>query len=296
MGPAVGTAASQSAHRRTADPGTIVFSHANGFPAGTYRVMFEAWRAAGWKVLAHDQFGHDPLYPVTSNWPRLRDELLAFIDAQLGGGGPAVLVGHSMGGYLSLLAASRRPEIARAVVLLDAPIVAGWRAQTVRALKLSGLMKRGGPGRVSARRRERWPSREEAHAHFAAKRAFARWDSRVLEDYIACGLEPDLDPDPQAAAAGDSSAVRLAFRREVETRIYNTLPHHLGSLLARHPLRCPLAYVGGTRSPEGRQAGMAATRALAGGRERTLEGGHFFPMERPEAAAKAVLALLAEMR
>ena len=32
-----------------AAPCLIVFSHANGFPEGTYRVLFEAWRAAGWK-------------------------------------------------------------------------------------------------------------------------------------------------------------------------------------------------------------------------------------------------------
>ena len=41
-------------------PRTLVFSHANGFPAGTYRVLFEQWRAAGWHVLAPEKFGHDP--------------------------------------------------------------------------------------------------------------------------------------------------------------------------------------------------------------------------------------------
>ena len=57
--------------------GSIVFSHANGFPAGTYRVLFESWRAAGWRVLALPRIGHDPNYPVSGNWPHLRDELLA---------------------------------------------------------------------------------------------------------------------------------------------------------------------------------------------------------------------------
>ena len=33
-------------------PATIVFSHANGFPAGTYRVLFDVWRDAGWQVAA----------------------------------------------------------------------------------------------------------------------------------------------------------------------------------------------------------------------------------------------------
>ena len=93
---------------------TLVFSHANGFPAGTYRQLFAIWRAAGWRVLAVEQFGHDPAYPVTSNWPRLRDQLVDFIDAEAPQG--AYLVGHSLGGLLSLLAASRRPDLAHGLV------------------------------------------------------------------------------------------------------------------------------------------------------------------------------------
>ena len=116
--------------------GTIVFCHANGFPAGTYGALFEAWRAVGWRVLAPEKFGHDPAFAVTSGWPRLRDELLAFIEREAPGETVA-LVGHSMGGYLSLLAASRKPAVASAVVLLDAPIVAGWRAHAFRALKVT---------------------------------------------------------------------------------------------------------------------------------------------------------------
>ena len=40
-------------------PPTIAFSHANGFPAGTYRLMFETWRAAGMRVIAVERFGHE---------------------------------------------------------------------------------------------------------------------------------------------------------------------------------------------------------------------------------------------
>lgn len=103
----------------------IVFSHANGFPAGTYRVLFEAWRAAGHAVHAIDKLGHDPHYPVTDNWPRLRDQLVDFVQAQTDG--PVFFVGHSLGGLLSLLAACHRPTLAAGVVMLDSPIFAGWR-------------------------------------------------------------------------------------------------------------------------------------------------------------------------
>ena len=88
-------------------PQPIVFSHANGFPAGTYRVLFERWRSAGHPVHAIERFGHDPRYPVTSNWRGLRDQLIGFIEAEEGG--LALLVGLSLGGLLDLPAAFKRP-------------------------------------------------------------------------------------------------------------------------------------------------------------------------------------------
>ncbi len=252
----------------------IVFSHANGFPAGTYRLLFEAWREAGHAVHAVEKFGHDTRYPVTSNWPHLRDQLIEAIERQ--GSAPVFLVGHSMGGYLSVLAASRRPELVRGVVLLDSPLLGPVASQVMRLGKATGAVKRLSPGHVSQGRRHHWPDADAAHAHFAAKTAFARWEPDVLRDYIACGV--------QAQAAGHG----LAFRREVETSIYNTLPHHISSLLRRHPLRCPMAFVGGTQSVEIRRAGLRATERLTHGRISWIEGSHLFPFEQPAAAAVAV--------
>ena len=259
---------------------TIVFSHANGFPAGTYRALFKVWRGAGYRVCALAKFGHDERFPVTSNWPHLRDELIHFIDHEVRA--PAWLVGHSMGGYLSVLAASRRPDLALGVVLLDAPILGDLLAQTLRLAKASGLIERYSPGHVARRRRQQWASADEALAHFAAKRAFARWAPGVLRDYIACGVVP----------SAEAGGCRLAFAREVETAIYDAVPHHMPGLLRRHPLRCPLAFVGGTRSVENRQVGLAATERLTQGRTSFVEGSHLFPFEQPQAAAAEVLRWL----
>ena len=51
---------------------TLVFSHGNSFPAGTYRLLLEQLRTRGFDVCAVDRFGHDPRYPVSNNWPTLR--------------------------------------------------------------------------------------------------------------------------------------------------------------------------------------------------------------------------------
>lgn len=258
---------------------TIVFSHANGFPSGTYRSLFEAWRKAGFTVQAIEKYGHDPRFPVTSNWPHLREQLIHFIEHEVQG--PSWLIGHSMGGYLSLLAAARRPDLAAGVVLLDSPVISGWRARVLQFAKAAGVGERLSPGHVSKRRRQHWPSAQAAREHFAGKPAFSRWDPGVLDDYIASGTERDL------------AGARLSFRREVETDIYNTLPHHLARVLKRHPLQCPLAFVGGTRSVELRQVGLGATRRLAHGHVSMVDGSHLFPFEQPALTAAEVLRCIA---
>lgn len=259
-------------------PRHIVFSHANGFPAGTYKVLFDHWQSAGHAVHALERFGHDPRFPVTSNWRGLRDQLIHFIEHEVGG--PAILVGHSLGGLLSLLAASKRPDLAAWLVMIDSPVVTGWRAHSLQILKRTGLMPRVSPGKVSRQRRHQWPDRAAVLAHFQSKPAFARWDPRVLADYVAAGFEEH------------AGRVELGFRREVETRIYDTLPHHMGSLVKRRPPQCPVTFLAGTQSNELRQGGAAGAKALAGHRFRWIEGSHLFPMERPDETAAAVLAAL----
>ena len=169
--------------------------------------------------------------------------------------------------------------------------VTGWRAHSVHMAKRMGLIERVGPGAVARRRRHEWPSREAVHMHFAAKSVFARWDPRMLAAYVQAGFD-DLPP----AADGASGKVVLAIHRDVETRIYNTLPHHVPALLKKHPPRCAVGFVAGTRSAEMRQGGFAGSHKLAGDRWRWIEGSHLSPMERPDDTALLVLELLNTMK
>ena len=106
----------------------LVFSHANSFGASTYGVLFRHLKARGFKVRAIERFGHDPRYPVSNNWRELVQQLIDFTRAEVDKSGqPAWLVGHSFGGFVSLMAAAREPELARGVLLLDSPLLGGWR-------------------------------------------------------------------------------------------------------------------------------------------------------------------------
>jgi pimeloyl-ACP methyl ester carboxylesterase len=259
----------------------IVFSHANSFPAATYAVLFRHLRARGFTVRAVDKFGHDPKYPVTNNWIHLVQQLHDFAEHEVEKQGePAFLVGHSLGGFLSLMCAARHPRLARGVLMLDSPLLGGWKARAFGAVKRTQLVGSITPGRVSRRRKNRWPSQEDAFEHFRHKKAFMHWDEQVLRDYVAhCTHEED----------GERV---LSFDRDVETAIYNTLPDNLEGILRRHPLRCPVAFIGGRASEEMKQVGTAMTEQVTRGRVMMLDGSHLFPMERPLATAAAIEAAL----
>lgn len=203
---------------------SIVFSHANSFPASTYRVLFDALRkrasrSAPWSATATTNA------TPSATTGRTVQQLADFAaEQQRRTGEPAFLVGHSLGGFLSVMAAARHPELARGVVLIDSPLIGGWRAGALGMAKQAQVVGAVSPGRISRARRNSWASTEEALEHFRRKKAFAHWDPRVLQDYVAHGLQ---DQDGRRV---------LSFDRAIETQIYNTLPHNLGRLLQTHPL------------------------------------------------------------
>ncbi|HEY9096957.1 MAG TPA: alpha/beta hydrolase [Hydrogenophaga sp.] len=270
----------------------IVFSHANSFPASTYGVLFHLLRARGFSVRAPAMLGHNPKYPVTSNWPHLVQEVAEFAAAEVAKAGePAWLVGHSLGGFLSLMCAAQHPELGghavRGVLLLDSPILGGWRARTLELAKRTQLVGSISPGKISQRRRNSWPDAQAAFDHFASKTAFAKWEPKVLQDFIEHGT-------------ADVQGKRLLrFDRDIETRVYNTLPHNLDRLLRRHPLQCPVGFIGGTDSLEMKQVGMRMTHKVVGSqypeRLEMVQGSHLFPMERPRETAAAIERVLHSM-
>jgi pimeloyl-ACP methyl ester carboxylesterase len=196
----------------------IHFSHADGFPAPCYRRLF-GFLESDFRIGYVDRIGHDPSFPVTDGWAHLVDELTAAIDARWNQ--PVVGVGHSLGGYLTAMAAVRRPELFRAVILLDAPILGSFTGSAVQFIKHIGLIDRVTPAGSVKHRRRHWPSREDAVAHFRRRTIFRNFDPECLEDYARFGTAEDangvtlwFDPEHRVTDLPDHPARYRRFAQE----------------------------------------------------------------------------------
>ncbi|MBY0574471.1 MAG: alpha/beta hydrolase [Undibacterium sp.] len=255
------------------------FIHGNSFPAGTYTQMF-AYLQPHYDIQALDMHGHNPAYPVTEDWPNLVQEVIDTLAAKYHE--PVILLGHSLGGLLALMAASQRPDLVRCVLMIDSPVISGWRAWFLKGMKLFGQLKKFSPAQFSERRRTLWRSKEEALAHFASKENFSLWSPDALRDYIEHGMLPHKD------------GIQLKFNREIETAIYMTLPSNLGRLVSKG-WKVPIGFVGGTDSFECKQGGLASTRKIVAENFVQIKAGHLLPMEMPKETAEAVHHMLRKL-
>jgi len=254
------------------------FSHANSFPAGSYRQFLQHFEA-DFDVGYIDALGHDPRFPVTDCWPNLVEESLQYIERRYAG--PVIAVGHSLGGFLSLLSALQRPELFRAVILLDSPVFGRPVSTALWLGKRFGFIDRLTPGRGTLTRRKTWPSKEAAYQHFQGRGMFADFDPACLRDYV------------EAGTVTTEAGVQLRFEPEVEHLIYCGLPHNLPSY--RGQLQVPAGFIGGSKSSYVRRSDLSHMRRYFGIQLRKVEGGHLFPFEQPAMAADEVKQMIARL-
>ncbi|HWQ85166.1 alpha/beta hydrolase [Brevundimonas sp.] len=256
-------------------PVDIVFVHANGFNALTYRTLL-APLSGSLRIWAPDLRGHGgttlPTDPVgRRHWYDHRDDLIALLEAL--NGPPAVLAGHSMGGTSALLAAAERPERVAGLVLFD-PVI--WSRLTVAAFQLplfDRLASRIPLVRNALRRRAVFDSREQALAAYAGRGAFRGWPEMMLADYLADGLVETAD------------GFVLACDPAWEASNYAAQSHDPWRALRRldRPVRILKAEAGSTCHLTGTPRGLPRVTV------ETVPGGtHFFPMLKADVARDAL--------
>jgi pimeloyl-ACP methyl ester carboxylesterase len=258
----------------------LVLVHATGFCAG---VLLPLARSLGdrFHCWALDLRGHGRSgRPVDGDfaWSGFATDVLAASD-ELGLERPAGF-GHSCGGASLLLAEQRRPGSFGSLYLFEPVVMADHPG---------AFATEDNPLSAGARRRrEEFPSAEDAFVNFSAKPPFGDLDPTALLRYVEDGFET-----VPADEGGDGEAVRLRCRRDDEAEIYR---HGFGHGAFAHlpEVRCPVTFAYGTatdafgRSLMEADAAQVPTAAVV-----AFDGlGHFGPLERPDRIADGVLAAL----
>lgn len=255
-------------------PVDMVFAHANGFNAHTYRhILTELGKVC--HVIAPDLRGHGltrlPADPaLRRDWRDYAADLRALVERVASQ--PIVLAGHSMGGASSVIAAAAGTPHLAGLVLFD-PVMfdPAQRPQTDDAPPPIA--------EAAMRRRAEFASRAEALASYTGRGAFASWPREVVGDYVHDGL---------LATADGGVRLSCAPAWEASNFLCAGGQNHWHELAQ---VTCPVHIVRGT---QGTFTHLPPDLAPLVAVDDWPEASHFAPMEHADRTAALLLRKLTE--
>jgi pimeloyl-ACP methyl ester carboxylesterase len=251
----------------------LLLAHATGFHGHVWLPVVAHLRSR-FRCLAFDERGHgESRTPPgeTFDWHHFADDVLAVVDGF--GLEQAIGVGHSCGAAALLMAEQDRPGTFRSLWCYEPVVV---------PVDPPPAPSHENPLTIGARRRrEVFPSREDALANFASKPPFDALHPDALAAYVDHGFD-DL-PD---------GTVRLKCRRDDEAEIYAHGFAH-GAFGRFGEIACPVHLACGERT-DAITPGLIAAQAAAlkSATTEVMPGlGHFGPLQDPPAIAASILSL-----
>jgi pimeloyl-ACP methyl ester carboxylesterase len=168
------------------------FAAANGFPVASY-TPFLAHFQSDYHIIGLENRGvwdHQPP-PRGFSWRQHADDLIAFLEhAQTR---PVIAMGHSIGATVSALAAAKRPELFKALLMFDPATIPGRFLPAVAAISPTELMGRLNLVKRTQNRQELWPDRQAFIDYHRNKAAYRRFSTDAFNEYAQAGLIEQAD-------------------------------------------------------------------------------------------------------
>ncbi len=204
---------------QAADQQPIYFAHANAYPPGSYQPIIDAL-AEQRQVVSYLQ---RPLWQPTpdpetlKSWHQLADDVIDFFDQN--NMKDVVAVGHSLGSVTAFMAAQKRPDLIKALVMIE-PVALPWFFCWLTRVFPGVVRKRVKIIDKALNRPDRFDSLKAAYDFHRRPRAFKRISDENLMHYMRAGIS---EPEP--------GVFRLAYPRQWEARVYATATYFRGELL-----------------------------------------------------------------
>ena len=258
--------------------------HGTGFSALTLKEM-AGFLPKDWNLWLTNVPGHglstQPKHRMP-DWQDMASKVShAFAqNADIANKGPVVGVGHSLGGVLTLLAASKHPEYFSRIILLDPPVFIRSMVFTQHILRTTGLWKNIPFVKAVNNRTQHWPNKIQMRAELKTKKLYKEWQPQVLEDFIE-----------SATVTTPSGEIRLACNPQWEASIFGSYPRKLWSSIAKTSVPVDVVIADNTYGFI-KPAIKRATKLSRYIQCHYFGNNHCFPMEQPQETASLIQQFL----
>lgn len=259
-------------------------SHATGLCAHAYtplvNLLTQDLRIVGIDDRGHGKTTAPAETSKLKNWEIFIDDLEVFLSSFQE---PVIAMGHSRGAVVSMLLALRRPELVRALVLIDPTILPFSVMWLVYLAKQTGLNRYIPIAARAAKRNRLWPDRKTIVETYQTKNMFKTWQKGFLEAYIEDGTRET-----------DDGRIRLSCEPAWESKCFSVYPHDLWRYIPA--IEQPTLVLYGERSDTFLKSAAKRFQSKVPHAHVCCfkNTSHFVPMEKPRETARAIQSFVAE--
>lgn len=152
------------------------------------------------------------------DWQKMADTIADAIyqQANVETDGPLIGIGHSMGAVLTLLAATKYPNLFSEIILLDPVFFKNEMIVAQQLMRATGAWRHRALVKSVSNRTAKWPSMSIMSNEISAKAFYKPWHPQVIQDY--CQYSTKVNND---------NSVQLSCSPKWEASIFGSYPKGL---------------------------------------------------------------------
>ena len=272
-------------HFPSQNQGEIIhFYHANGFPAGAYMPIlkrlsenFEVYALKGRATLPNSGT------PSHTDWHIFADDLIQLAEKF---DQPIIAVGHSMGASSTVLAALKRPDLFKALVLIE-PAMVSFPLSLLFKLVPKRIIARSKLVTGTLNKQDNWGSRQDYLSYIERFHGYKDFKKETFDAFCENAIKEDED-----------GRYKLTFPKIWEAHNYTMPPYLISKLGQLDKLNVPTVAIRGRTNlffTDGLwKSWRSAQKKAAFFQHKNFS--HLFPLEGPEECIELIEAGLHQLQ